>query len=256
MGLRVRYRAKLKYRNGLGTRREETLQPFRTETGLRLVLMSLAVATVGIVWPRLFVATVLADPYSNSLFLRVAVLGSLTLGLGGGTALLGFAGIAIVERNRGRTEEPTRRKWDRPRLAALASIVAGGLFFLPGLIVGFVYLPGYVRIVFAVQIAGWLALSVSVGVYLFLTARRIDQAVWRLSLIALAFGLAAAGLTTILTIAAQTGYFLSDFDAAMILNLSIPMFGILSLLTWIVVYARILGRFPFTTRPTIAVGQA
>src|SRR5205807_1850616 len=124
-------------------------------------------------------------------------------GPGGGTALLGFAGIAIVERNRGRTEEPTRRKWDRPRLAALASIVAGGLFFLPGLIVGFVYLPGYVRLVFAVQIAGWLALSVSVGVYLFLTARRIDQAAWRLSLIALAFGLAAAGLTTILTIAAQ-----------------------------------------------------
>ena len=218
-------------------------------------MVSLALAILGIVLPRFFAAA-LTGPSADSLLLRLAVFGILTLGFAVGTGLLGLAGIVIVERNRGRTEGPAGRMWDGARLAGLASVVAGGLFFLPGLIVSFVYLPDYARPAFAMQTAGWLALSVSIGVYLYLTARRMDLMTRWLGGTALALGFAAAGLTATLSVTVEAGLFLEDLTLAMILNLSIAMFGLLSLVIWIVVYSRILDRFPSANRPTIAVCQA
>ena len=217
--------------------------------------MSLAFTTIYLILPP-FLSTMLAtDLSADSSVVRTMILSGISLALAGGIGLFGLMGLWILETNRVRTSMG-RRRWDKPRLAAVASVLAGALLFLPGLIAGFFHVPGALWLIAGFQIAGGTALFLSAGAYLFLTARSMDPASTRIRRVALGLGLIAGGLASALSLALQARVSIGDFTLATMYNLAIATLAIGSLLAWIVVFAGILGRFRAPLGPAIVPGEA
>src|SRR6267378_2588200 len=130
-----------------------------TEAGVRLLIYSL-------------VLTVLTGIVLNALSDLGAILVGFAVVLPSAAALLGFAGIAFIERAKGQVHDSSRT---RARAALLVAIAAAGFLFGSGLLLGVVYLPAP-DLWNALRIGARFIAVLTVGLYLLWTAERIDPA--------------------------------------------------------------------------------
>jgi hypothetical protein len=204
-----------------------------TEAGVRLLLYSL-------------VFTVITGILLNALSDLGAILIGFAVALPSVAALIGFVGILLIERGRAPEADGARR---RARSALLVAAAAAAFLFASGLVLGFVYLPSAALWIAFRTGARFLAV-LAVGLYLLWTAERIDPAFSRpLAEIALAFGAISAALGT--GIAGSIAFGLVDAQSEIVasgglllLAISAFLFGLVSLISWVVVYSEILGRSP------------
>lgn len=228
----------------------------RTETGVRLVLISLVLATLTLVISPLLYAAVVdvlsADPL-RTFWWQTVVMPGIALVLAGALGLSGVAGFLILERSRHRGTDPPSRRWDRSRMAVLVSIVTGAMLIGSGMVAGFVYIVAF-QILAAIHAALWVTLALSTGLFLFWTAERIGPPAIRLRQLGLGLG-AASGILSGTTMAASfLGLVSIDPTIGGILGLTATATETLSLLTWIVVYGGILARFGSVGPSPVASG--
>lgn len=230
------------------------MRVLRTETGLRLLLLSMAFAILSVSLPELAGALLANPPVSGSFWVRTLLLPGISSVLIVAGSLSGITGIVIIESNRGRIPTGRPRTWDSPRLAALLAFLSGAVLLVSGIVLGLVYIQEH-RILVPIRIAAWAAVALGVGIYLLWTAERFDAA-RLLGRIALAFGIVSAGLGTAASVALLLGATFADPLGSMILALCVSATGTMSLVAWIVVYAGILGRVRSIGEPSPVPGGA
>ena len=224
------------------------MRAVRIETGLRLLLVSMTLAVLSASIPVIAAGTVANGSSAiDAYWIHTALLPGLVWFLVFGCALSGIVAVGGIESNRGRSL-PAPRTWDSARVAALSAFLAGVFILVSGMILELVYLPEH-QLLTTVRIAAAAAIGLGVGLYLLWTAERMG-APRTLSRIALILGIVSAGLAASEAAAVLLGGSFADSLGSILLAVSVPASGILSLLAWIVVYAGILGRFRVTGGPS------
>jgi hypothetical protein len=235
--------------------RHESIQP---GDGLRSILISLALATVLNAFPQLFGTVAILDSSSNpnlTLALHTVVFPGGVEFLVAAIAVSGLLGWIALERNLepGRTEGNATRL--RAEVAFSVAIASGVFLFASGVLLSFVYLPNHVALAW-LRLAATFALALGVDLYLFWTVVRLDQAASQLRWVACLFGLSAASVAFV-----WSTIYLMVFGEPFPLGYTlwgpaVFVLAILSLLTWIVVYAGILGRSREATKSSTRPSQA
>jgi hypothetical protein len=188
----------------------------------------------------LSVASALSTDSSQAYWWHMVVIPGISLSLTAALGLAGLGGMLIIEWNRGRVIGQTGRTWDRIRIAFLVSALSGALSLLSGIVLGFIYVAAY-RTVFAIEVAVQMSLAVSVGLFLFWTAERIDPPARRLRQVALLLGGVAAGTFTATSAASLLGGMYVDPVLGGTIGLFGTATGTLSVVVWMIVYGAILG---------------
>ena len=173
-----------------------------------------------------------------------AILVGFAVVLPSAAALLGFAGIAFIERVKGQVHDSSRT---RARAALLVAIAAAAFLFGSGLLLGVVYLPAP-DLWNALRIGARFIAVLTVGLYLLWKAERIDPAFSRpLAEIALGFGVISAAIATCVTLV--VAFHVLDAQSELVVSggllflaISAFLLGLVSLISWVVVYSEILGR--------------
>ena len=230
------------------------LRPPRAETGVRLVLISLVLATLSIVVsPFLYAAIVggLSDP-AQAFGWHIFVLPGIALALGGALGATGVVGLWILEWDRRRGADPLSRRWDRQRVALVVTVVVAAIQIGSGIVLGFVHIPWFQALA-VIRAALWATLTLTSGLFLYWTAERIDPGAARLSQLGFALG-TASGIIPGMTIAASLlGPVAFDPILGGVLGGAATGIGTLSLLAWIIVYGGILVRLGSRERaPVVA----
>ena len=202
--------------------------------------------------PAVYAAIALGVPTSGfvAYWLHVTVIPGTVLFILSGVAIAGVLGISILESKREQMPIGCPRVWDLPRLAAFVAILAGGILLGSGVILAFVYLPDH-HVLVAARLAASLALAVGIGLYLMLTAKRIDSSTLSLGRIAFVTGIASAAVASATSAASSLNVVLDESIVGVIFALSGPLAAMISLLLWLIIYGGILGRARSAQGPTV-----
>ena len=217
---------------------------FRTETGLRLILVAIATASLSaILWQILTIAIANdagQDP-DRTWWLHRFVFPSLGWILWTSFGISGVAGLLIVETNRREIHGRHLGRWDAPRVAGLIAILTGGFLFASGTVMAFFYITEF-QTLSIIRIGNTAGFALFIGLYLYWTAERLDVGAKTLRRVALLLGTVSIALGTMAAVALYVLRISFDPVTDLVLALSIPTSSVVSLIAWFGAYSGILGR--------------